>query len=286
MILQRLREETSRNHSAIESHMPLLDPQMSLRTYRQLLARFWGYYAPLEDRLRSEVGIYWPTKEYLCSDRAKVPHLEKDLRVLGKSLDPLECCTNLPELNTPAQVLGCLYVIEGATLGGQIISKHLLANLGLGIDNGAAFFNGYGANSGSQWQFFRSFLTKNAEPINQDDAIVASANETFRTLGEWLFPYAICEPTVPTVAARHDENVKAPHVIGIRSNSSPSPRYSGERGSGGEGQNASTIKDMVAIPPHSAPHPQPFSPEYQGEGSQNLFVVEVPYLKLPNPPRR
>ena len=204
MILQRLREETSRNHAAIESQMPLLDPQMSLSTYRHLLARFWGYYAPLEDRLRTEVEIYWPTKEYRCSDRAKVPHLEKDLRLLRESLDQIGCCTNLPELNTPAQVLGCLYVIEGATLGGQIISKHLLANLGLGVDNGAAFFNGYGANSGSQWQSFRSFLTRNAEPLDQDDAIVASANETFSTLGEWLFPNANCErtPTVSRASAR------------------------------------------------------------------------------------
>jgi len=213
MILQRLREETVQHHSAIESQMPLLDPQMSPSTYRHLLARFWGYYAPLEDRLRTELEIYWPDQEYKCSDRVKVPHLEKDLRVLGESLDPLERCTNLPELNTPAQVLGCLYVIEGATLGGQIISKHLLANLGLGIDNGAAFFNGYGANSGNQWQSFRLFLTKNAEPINQDDAIVASANETFITLGEWLFPNVNCKLPVPTVD--HQAGLMRPELIAL-----------------------------------------------------------------------
>jgi len=203
MILQRLREETAQNHSAIESQMPLLDPHMSLSTYRQLLARFWGYYAPLEDRLRTEVEIYWPDQEYSCAERAKVPDLAKDLRVLGESLDQLECCTNLPELTTPAQVLGCLYVIEGATLGGQIISKHLLANLEIGIDTGATFFNGYGANTGNQWQSFRLFLTSNAEPMNQDDAIVVSANETFRTLSEWLFPNPNCEriPTVNSASA-------------------------------------------------------------------------------------
>jgi heme oxygenase len=94
----------------------------------------------------------------------------------------------LPQFNTPAQVLGCLYVIEGATLGGQIISKHLLANLGLGPDTGAAFFNGYGAESGHQWQSFRLFLTGNAEAMDQDDEIVFSANDTFKTLGQWLFP--------------------------------------------------------------------------------------------------
>ena len=132
MILQRLREETSRNHSAIESQMPVRDPSMSRETYCQLLTRFWGYYAPLEGLLRAEIEIYWPDQEYICSERAKVPHLEKDLQALGESRELLERCTNLPQLKTPDQVLGCLYVIEGATLGGKIISKHLLANLGLG----------------------------------------------------------------------------------------------------------------------------------------------------------
>jgi len=193
MILQRLRDETSRNHSAIESQMPVLDPDLPLATYCQLLKRFWGYYAPLEDLLRTEIDIYWPDQEYLCSERAKAPLLEKDLRAFGQSMELLERCTNLPELKTPAQVLGCLYVIEGATLGGQIISKHLLANLGLGPETGAAFFNGYGAHSGQQWQSFRSFLTSNAEPMNQDDEIVVSSNDTFKTLGQWLFPTPDCE---------------------------------------------------------------------------------------------
>ena len=201
MILQRLRAETSQNHSAIESQMPVLDPNMSLATYCELLKRFWGYYAPLEDLLRMEIDIYWPDQEYLCSERAKVPLLEKDLRAFGQSVELLERCTNLPELKTPAQVLGCLYVIEGATLGGQIISKHLLANLGLGPETGAAFFNGYGADSGQQWQSFRLFLTSNAEPMSQDDEIVVSSNDTFKTLREWLFPNPNCERTAAVSGA-------------------------------------------------------------------------------------
>ncbi len=194
MILQRLREETSRNHATIESQMPVLDPDMSRETYCHLLTRFWGYYAPLVDRLRAKIEIYWPDKEYVCTERAKVPQLEKDLRALGESLELLERCINLPHLKKPAQVLGCLYVIEGATLGGQLISKQLLANLALGPDTGAAFFNGYGSKIGHQWQSFRLFLTSNAEPMDQDDEIVFSANETFKTLGQWLFPNSTRKP--------------------------------------------------------------------------------------------
>ncbi len=193
MILQRLRAETSRNHAAIESLMPVLDPNMSLVIYCRLLTRFWGYYAPLEELLRAEIEIYWPDQEYICSERAKVPRLEKDLRALGNDSTLLERCTRLPELKTPAQVLGCLYVVEGATLGGQIISKHLQANLGMGPETGAAFFHGYGTNTGQQWKSFREFITSNAEPMSQNDEIVLSANDTFQTLSEWLFPITNCK---------------------------------------------------------------------------------------------
>ena len=188
MILQRLRAETSRSHAAIESLMPILDPNISLVAYSQLLYRLLGYYAPLEDLLRAEIEIYWPDQEYLCAERAKSPLLEHDLRAIKKGFELAERCTNLPKLNTPAQVLGCLYVIEVATLGGQIISKHLRANLGIGPESGAAFFHGYGTNIAIQWQSFRSFLIHNATTMNQDNEIVVSANETFKTLSLWLFP--------------------------------------------------------------------------------------------------
>lgn len=190
MILQRLRDETSLNHAAIEAKMPVLDPDLSKQDYRLLIARFWGYYAPLEEKLAEAVYKYWPGQEYDCAERFKVPLLEKDLQSLNASAEAHQRCRDLPNLNTPGQVLGCLYVLEGSTLGGQIISRHLLANLGLGPDSGAAFFNGYGANSGSQWQSFRTFLTKNSEIVKQDDEIVMAANATFQSLGRWLFPNA------------------------------------------------------------------------------------------------
>ena len=205
MILKRLREETTRNHTAIESQMPLLDPSMSLDTYRELLSRFWGYYAPLEQQLQNETAMYWPESEYVWSEREKAPLLAQDLRALGQTAAMYPKCSDLPPLTTPAHVLGCLYVVEGASLGGQIISKHLDSNLGLTPESGAAFFHGYGSETGPRWQSFRQFLTSNAEPMNQDDEIVVSANATFRTLAEWLFPSGVrevlSEPATPEAIA-------------------------------------------------------------------------------------
>lgn len=94
----------------------------------------------------------------------------------------------MPELVTIPQVLGCLYVIEGATLGGQIITRHLQANLGITPETGGAFFAGYGVENGVRWQAFGAMITAAAAQFGGEDEIVASANRTFETLELWLPP--------------------------------------------------------------------------------------------------
>lgn len=56
-------------------------------------------------------------------------------------------------------LIGTLYAIEGATLGGQVISRHLQTTLGLTASTGARFFNGYGDTLSTQqhWQEFCQF---------------------------------------------------------------------------------------------------------------------------------
>jgi heme oxygenase len=194
MILQRLRSETASHHAAIESQMPLLDPEMSLETYIRMLQSFWGYYSPLEERLRSQSFA----GRYVWSDRKKTPRLMVDLLALGASTTEIARCEHLPCLDSIAEVLGCLYVIEGASLGGQIIAKHLNANLGLTPETGASFFGGYGVNTGPYWLAFRTLLTEVATSVDQDDQIVISANATFQTLCDWLStnqPTSLNEPS-------------------------------------------------------------------------------------------
>ena len=62
------------------------------------------------------------------------------LGVLPKDLALEAICTNLPNLNTPAERMGYLYVIEGSTLRGRIISAHLEKTLGAAITQHLKFF--------------------------------------------------------------------------------------------------------------------------------------------------
>jgi len=189
VILSRLKQATQTRHAALESRSILLDPLLSRTAYRNCLRRFFGYYAPLELSLLgasiwSDAGIAHPEWQ-------KAPLLAQDLLNLGDTPDQLSHapqCQSLPDLSTAARIFGCLYVIEGATLGGQIVTKHLNASLAITPHSGGAFFRGYGEHTGSRWKSFGKQLTAFALKSGYDDEILASANKTFETLDRWLYP--------------------------------------------------------------------------------------------------
>jgi heme oxygenase len=78
-----------------------------------------------------------------------------------------------------------LYVTEGATLGGQIISRHLEQTLGLSARRGAAFFGSYGLQVGAMWRTFCAIL-QTQTPVDQEDAAIAAARQTFIAIHQWL----------------------------------------------------------------------------------------------------
>ena len=207
MILKRLKLATSACHTALEDQLPLMKDDLSLSSYRQFVGRFFSFYAPLESQLM--VSPHWRSLAFDYTARQKTPHLTLDLLALGSSSAELAAtprCTNLPVLTTPEDLLGCLYVIEGATLGGRIITRQLQTQLGLTPESGCAFFDGYGAQTGSNWKAFCTMLSNHADlhaDENRHAAIVAGANRTFETLTLWLFPTSLCNaPTYTT--AHHD----------------------------------------------------------------------------------
>jgi heme oxygenase len=188
VILQRLKQATLARHAALESRSVLLDPGLSRAAYRACLGRFFGYYAPLEQRLLRSQG--WHRVGLAYGDRHKTPQLSQDLTALGLTaveLAQMPRCCALPDLRTAARLFGCLYVIEGATLGGQIVTRHLHACLGLTPRSGGAFFSGYAERTGSHWKAFGVHLCAFAEDSGHEDEIVSAANDTFETLDRWLY---------------------------------------------------------------------------------------------------
>jgi heme oxygenase len=80
-----------------------------------------------------------------------------------------------------ADWLGATYVVEGATLSGQVIVKALSADLNLTPGAGLAFFSSYDAEVGRMWRETRDKLAAHAD-ARSGDLIVASALTTFERI--------------------------------------------------------------------------------------------------------
>jgi len=184
LTLSRLRAETREQHDKIEQTLLLMDDDLTPEKYRRRLEQFYGFYRPVEEQILNDHG---PISQWLSVEqRRKLPLLETDLKALGQPADTsLPRCVKLPPLISAAECFGCLYVLEGATLGGVIISRHIESRLGLSPKSGGAFFCGYGEQTGAMWQQFRAAITAFSADAGEQDVIVASARATFEALQDW-----------------------------------------------------------------------------------------------------
>ena len=185
-----LRQGTRIHHDALERKMSPLLGIVSIHAYTALLQKLFGYYKPLEERIAALPG--WHNLPVDLGRRQKAPLLARDLlwlKVTQPQLSQLPQCERLPEVKSITQALGCLYVLEGATLGGQIIGRQLKKNLALDEDRGCAFFCSYGDEVGLMWKCFRETLSSHCSKHGrtEEEQLVKSACETFVSLDYWLF---------------------------------------------------------------------------------------------------
>jgi heme oxygenase (biliverdin-IX-beta and delta-forming) len=182
-LLSRLKAETRPHHDRVEAVVNPMRPGLTREEYAVLLARFHGFHAAWEEA----AGPAFAAHGHFFDRRRKVQLLGRDLQFLGFSAEAvgaLPRCPDLRDAGTLPAVLGGLYVMEGSTLGGLHISRHLARTLGLTPDAGCAFFAGYGDQTGPMWQETRRFLTDHG--TGAEDAVVASAVAVFDHFTNWF----------------------------------------------------------------------------------------------------
>jgi heme oxygenase len=88
------------------------------------------------------------------------------------------------------KALGRLYVLEGSTLGGTFIDRHLAGLPGLGGLR-LRSFSPYGAETGAMWHAFRHATRDHVVQGGDPDAMLDAATGTFRSLAEWCRPAGV-----------------------------------------------------------------------------------------------
>ena len=186
MIAGILKTETAKKHEALEASMfvnQIMNNSLDVDDYKKLLTINYIIHQKLENKLAHMLDREL-ADELEMDSRLKINALEKDLnywQIDHLALPPLDFDLYVPEKNT-AEILGALYVLEGATLGGNVIKKHILANPNFkDHENGLNYYSVYGSALGAKW---KSFVTVLNNRVKEEDyeRCVNSANQTFENL--------------------------------------------------------------------------------------------------------
>ncbi|GAB5521005.1 MAG: biliverdin-producing heme oxygenase [Rhodothermales bacterium] len=182
-LMALLKAETRAAHEATEQAFNLKAVLQSKDAYAHLLQRLHRFYSVIEPMLAT---WDWASLGLDFDARRKLPWLEADLTALSAS-PHAEVIEPLPALSTQAEALGALYVLEGSTLGGQIITKRVQSELGFSPHSGLRFFSGYQLKTGVYWHQFvvaaNIYGQRNAQGVV---LIISGALSTFSALERYL----------------------------------------------------------------------------------------------------
>lgn len=191
-VMAVLKASTAEQHQAVENLMPFFREQFSLEDYTLTLAAFLGFFEPVEQSLRFAAD--WSAVGIDINDRSRAHLLRNDLRALGLTVSAMESlprASSLPPIENLESALGCLYVLEGSKLGGQVIGRELARRFGIDASTGASFFLSHGPRVGDMWREFCSVVRMQSRRPGSRHLAVDAAKQTFASLEDWMQKRAI-----------------------------------------------------------------------------------------------
>lgn len=175
MLSEELKLKTKEKHQQLEVKIVTSIKLIHHRNdYACLLQLFAGYFGSLEDLIEQKLN------QGMLPDyplRRKTAALQADLMCLSAPVPAKIESVNLPTIENNLQALGALYVMEGSTLGGRIITKMVAGKLS--DENAFSFFEGYGENTNEMWKSFKASIDTICLTKEETGIIIESANETF-----------------------------------------------------------------------------------------------------------
>ncbi len=171
-LAQRLRAETAEAHARLESATGFDIHRPDAACAVQMLEDFYLVLRHAEPTIFSLL----PKR---LAERARLAQLQADLHELGRQTGTVLRPTEIWLPSTETQALGALYVLEGSTLGGKIISKALRQMLDWPL-RGTSYFDPYGSRTGAMWASFQ--LELSGVPDDRWNEVIEGANKMFAVL--------------------------------------------------------------------------------------------------------
>ncbi len=228
----RLRARTRAAHATIET-VPamarLLADDVTVGEYVNVLRHMHAFHAAIEPAIAA--GLEGCPAAVALMDGSRCRALTEDLAWFGAASVPPP---SLPSLDRCEAALGALYVVEGSSLGGRVIFRHVGASLGVAVGSGGSFYGARGADAArARWHAVCNLIESPIEelaPHPRYDCVAAqwveeyvaeTACGVFRCLEHWLrrINGLACPASevMPQQGVREDgtESARWPAVAGV-----------------------------------------------------------------------
>jgi heme oxygenase len=170
-----LREATRDVHTLLDRHRvlaPLVRPGLTADQYGLALNALYAINQPVEARLAAFVERHNLPFDFFPYIR--MPDLAADLSQQGWPSPA--ALWHGPDMNAIGDFIGCMYVLTGSALGGQVIFRQIQSSLPVTPQDGGRFFAGYGESTAAMWQGFLEFAAASCSAHDLPVARQAATN--------------------------------------------------------------------------------------------------------------
>jgi heme oxygenase len=181
MLHEKIKQATAHLHDQLEQKMfvgQIMDGSLTFEQYQTILNVNYVTHFAVEDFLFSALSDELRQKLDIES-RIKLPALLRDFEEINLAVGISPKTTpGFIDLNSDASILGAMYVLEGATLGGSVIAKRLKTNEQLLPYNlNYHYYQVYGDQLGLKWKQFLEVL--NVIPEAEHEVAIKNAVRLF-----------------------------------------------------------------------------------------------------------
>lgn len=181
----RLKSDTKTFHRAVESARyprALGNGELTVKQYGDYLRILLGVHCVWESKCAEFSD--WLQYGIRINERTRIPQLKDDLSRLGVSTVSAAQINWQP--NSFSDAAGLMYVLEGSTLGGNILAERIPKIFaGQVAAECTQYFHAYGSENARLWREYCEFLDRfgESQPALQDEVIHAACS-AFRSLEE------------------------------------------------------------------------------------------------------
>lgn len=172
MISDLLKESTRQLHDQTEAKFnsqKIFDATFSLLDYRRLLEYNYLFLLNFEKIVFNKFSPFI-AKQLHLPERRKLHLIEKEAQHLNISRTQPDLSV---EVKNQAEAFGILYVMEGSTLGGNMIAKQL-SKYDEFKNFEFAYFRCYGEKTGFFWKNFKEIMNLEISAENEADCLTGA----------------------------------------------------------------------------------------------------------------